>query len=214
MHRSIRSTLLLLPLLFTCGRTSHASTVLIANLTNGAEFPPTNPTTSTGQPRPASFGNATFILNDDMSAMTMTVTIFNIDFTGSQTTDPNDNLTIAHIHASPTASLTSTAPVVWGFIGSPFNDTTPNDALVTPFTNGSVGGTVVGKWDAPEGQGTTLTAQLNNILTGHAYINFHTTQFGGGETRGFLTVVPEPSTLMLLGSALLGLGVLRSRRRS
>ena len=36
----------------------------------------------------------------------------------------------------------------------------------------------------PEGNGTTLAAQLTNLTTGHAYINFHTTQFGGGEIRG------------------------------
>jgi hypothetical protein len=72
---------------------------------------------------------------------------------------------------------------VWGFFGSPFNDTTPNDQVVTPLVGG-VGGTVSGKWDAPEGNGTTFAAQLTNLKTGHAYINFHTTQFGGGEIRG------------------------------
>ena len=41
-----------------------------------------------------------------------------------------------------------------------------------------------GKWDAPEGNGTTLAAQLSNLREGRAYINFHTTQFGGGEIRG------------------------------
>jgi len=70
-----------------------------------------------------------------------------------------------------------------GFFGTPFNDNNPNDAVNTP-TSGGVGGTFSGKWDAPEGNGTTLAAQLTNFRTGHAYINFHTTQFGGGEIRG------------------------------
>ena len=74
-------------------------------------------------------------------------------------------------------------PVVWGFFGTPFNDNNPNDSVNTPFSNG-VGGTFSGKWDAPEGNGTTLAAQLTNLRTGHAYINFHTTQFTGGEIRG------------------------------
>ena len=74
-------------------------------------------------------------------------------------------------------------PVVWGFFGTPFNDNNPNDATNTP-TPGGVGGTFTGKWDAPEGNGTTFAAQLANLKTGHAYINFHTTQFGGGEIRG------------------------------
>ncbi len=37
-----------------------------------------------------------------------------------------------------------------------------------------MGGTFSGKWDAPEGNGTTLAAQLNNLREGRAYVNFHT----------------------------------------
>jgi hypothetical protein len=104
-------------------------------------------------------------------------------------------------------------PVVWGFFGSPFNDTTPNDVVITPFTSG-VGGTISGKWDAPEGNGTTLAAQLPNILTGHSYINFHTNQFTGGEIRGEIDFAPEPSTIILMGVALVGLiGLSRLRKR-
>jgi hypothetical protein len=73
--------------------------------------------------------------------------------------------------------------VVWGFFGTPFNDNNPNDQVVIPFTTG-VGGQINGKWDAPEGNGTTLAAQLSNLREGRAYVNFHTTQFGGGEIRG------------------------------
>jgi hypothetical protein len=143
--------------------------------------------------------------------MTMTVTVFNIDFTGNQTADTNDNLVAAHIHAAPTAR-TVNAPVVWGFFGTPFNDNNPNDMVMTPFTTG-VGGTITGKWDAPEGNSTTLTAQLGNILAGNSYINFHTTQFPGGETRGFLEIVPEPSTNVLMSLGFAGLLAVLYRRR-
>ena len=192
-----------------------AAEVFVADLNNASEFPPTNPTLSAangGGPRPASFGTATFVLNDTATAMTMQATVFNIDFTGTQTPDPNDNLTVAHIHASPTASLGNTAGVVWGFIGTPFNDNNPNDVVVTPFATG-VGGTVTAKWDAPEGNNTTLAAQLSNIRTGHAYINFHTTQFGGGEIRGFLTAVPVPAAVWTALSVMLPLGVFGVWRR-
>ena len=47
-----------------------------------------------------------------------------------------------------------------------------------------MGGTISGKWDAPEGNATTLAAQLTNLRTGHAYVNFHSAQFPGGEIRG------------------------------
>lgn len=74
-------------------------------------------------------------------------------------------------------------PLLWGFFGTPFNDNNPNDQVVIPFTTG-VGGQVNGKWDAPEGNNTTLAAQLSNLREGRAYVNFHTTQFPGGEVRG------------------------------
>jgi uncharacterized protein (TIGR03118 family) len=155
----------------------------IVNLTNSQEVPPTNPTLAGGGPRPASFGTAHFTVNAGGTAVTMQATVNNIDFTGSQTADTNDNLTNAHIHAGAAVGPGVIGSVVWGFIGTPFNDNNPSDAVVTPFGSG-VGGNVSAKWDAPEGNGTTLAAQLTNLLTGHAYVNFHTVQFGGGEIRG------------------------------
>jgi hypothetical protein len=203
----LRATLLVasLVILFFCDSRAYADTLLFADLTNAQENPPATPTTtSTGSPRPASFGTATFVLNNAMTAMTFSATVFNIDFTGTQTADINDNLIAAHIHAGPTVTPTTNGPVVWGFFGTPFNDNNPNDVVMTPFSTG-VGGTISGKWDAPEGNGTTLTAQLPNILSGRSYINFHTNQFPGGETRGAINVVPEPSGWLLFGTGMIGL---------
>lgn len=207
--RQRMTALIPLACLLTCA-SAQASTILVANLTNSQESPPTNPTLVGGAPRPASFGTATFTLNDLLTAMTFTATIFNIDFTGSQTADTNDNLIAAHIHAA--AAVPPNAPVVWGFFGNPFNDNNPNDVVITPFATG-VGGTISGKWDLLEGNNTTLTAQLPNILSGNSYINFHTTQFPGGEVRGALIVTPEPSTVALLGMGSLGLLGIALRRR-
>jgi uncharacterized protein (TIGR03118 family) len=158
-------------------------TNFVVNLTNGQENPPTNPTTTGGVRRPASYGTATFNMNIAQTQMTFTATINNIDFTGSQSADVNDNLTAAHIHAGPSVTPGTNGPVVWGFFGAPLNDNNPNDVVNTPAV-GSVGGTISGKWDPPEGNGTTFAAQLANLKEGRAYMNFHTTQFGGGEIRG------------------------------
>ncbi|MEP6763524.1 MAG: CHRD domain-containing protein [Gemmatimonadaceae bacterium] len=187
-----------------------AQTFLQAILTNGQENPPAVPTLNGGGARPASFGTALFVLNAAKTSMTFTATVFNIDFTGLQTVDKNDDLLTAHIHAD--AVQAANYPAVWGFFGIPFNDNNPNDNVITPFLNG-VGGTISGKWDLTEGNGTTLTAQIPNILAGRSYIDFHTTQFGGGEVRGALVVTPEPSTVVLLSAGLFGVALVARRRK-
>lgn len=53
---------------------------------------------------------------------------------------------------------------------------------------------------------------IANLTTQNAYFNIHTSTFGGGEIRAFVTAVPEPSTWisMLLGLGLVG-GIVRRR---
>ena len=198
----------------TLATAANASTILTAKLTHDQETGVAGQTptlTSTGAARPLSFGHATFELNDLMTQMTMAVTIFNIDVTGTQTPDTFDNLLAAHIHVGQPPGMN--APVRWGFFGLPDNDNAPDNLVVIPFAAG-VGGSFFSVWNAPEGNaGTTLASNLPAILAGLSYINFHTVQFGGGEIRGQLRV-PEPASLSLL--ALAGLAVVRraSRRRS
>ena len=59
---------------------------------------------------------------------------------------------------------------------------------------------------------TTFTGpQMADLINGLYYVNIHSTFAPGGEIRGQILLVPEPSTAALLG---LGMGLLAVRRRS
>jgi hypothetical protein len=190
---------------------ARADLVAHVSLTHDQETVTGTPTTSTGAARPLAYGVGTLVLNSARTQIAMTVTIYDIDVTGSQTADSNDNLTNAHIHVG--APPKSNAPVRWGFFGAPDNDNNPDNLVVTPFASG-VGGTFTSVWDLNEGNaGTTLTTNLPNILAGLSYINFHTVQFGGGEIRGQINFVPEPAGVIALGTGAAALGLIGLRRR-
>ena len=57
------------------------------------------------------------------------------------------------------------------------------------------------------------TAFITGLEASQAYVNIHNTTFPAGEIRGQLLPVPEPASLVLLGSALLGFATIRRRKK-
>ncbi len=75
---------------------------------------------------------------------------------------------------------------------------------------GTSGGPFPGDWRFDDGTGPLSDFLASEMLIERTYVNIHTSNFPGGEIRGQLRVVPEPSTVVAL---LTGVGALFARRR-
>lgn len=118
----------------------------------------------------------------------------------------SSNSTAAHIHG-PAGPLPATASVIYDF--------TPGGLNLA--TLGSTSGTIIGTFElVPKGTGGayTVAQQIADLNAGLWYVNVHSAAFGGGEIRGQIVAVPEPSTWALAGLGLSSLLVWRLRRRN
>jgi len=168
--------------------------VFTATLTGAQEVPPT------GSP---GIGSALVTIDTVTNLMTV-----NVSFAGLLSPT-----TIAHIHccAGP-GGIAIPATTVPSFPGFPVGVTTGTFLTTLDLTLASSfnpafitasGGTVAG----------AQAAFITGLLNGQAYFNIHTQQFPNGEIRGQLQAVPEPATLLLLSSGIVGVaGALRKRR--
>lgn len=119
-------------------------------------------------------------------------------------------VTAAHIHGPTAVPFAGTASVMTQtptFSGFPSGVTFGSYDMTFDMTQ-------TGSWNGSfvTGNGGTAagaeTAFMNAVAQGRAYLNIHTTSFGGGEIRGFF--VPTPGVTALLGLA--GLAGVRRRR--
>ena len=165
-----------------------------ATLTGSQEVPPS------GSP---GIGSALVTLDTATNLLTV-----NVSFAGLLSP------TIAsHIHCcAPPGVNAMVATAVPTFPGFPLGVTTGTYLMTFDLTVASTynpafitahGGTVAG----------AQAAFIAGLTSGLTYLNIHTVQFPGGEIRGQLQEIPEPATLLLLGSGILGIGgALRKRR--
>lgn len=196
----MKALLMTLLTVLSLGAWSHAHAVMVfdANLSGAQEVPPVT--------SPAS-GSAELTLNDAQTELEILISIAGLDLDGNQTPGvDDDNVVAAHIHRAPAGT---NGPVIFGFI-SPNSDT-DNDLSID-----AAAGTIFSVWDGAEGEGTTLTAELTNLMSSGLYLNIHTPAFPGGEIRGQITpsvAIPEPAVLGLFGIGLVGLALSSTARR-
>ena len=194
MKRRVSLFGLLLTVLMFAAVAKADQLVFTGTLTGSQEVPPTGS---------AGIGSALVTLDTVTNLLTV-----NVSFAGL------GSPTIAsHIHCcAPPGTTAMVATAVPTFPGFPLGVTTGTYLMTFDLTAASTynpafitahGGTVAG----------AMAAFIAGLQSGQAYLNIHTNQFTGGEIRGQLQAVPEPASMLLLTTGVIGAALHRRRKR-